>query len=79
MARGKKNLTLEEQHEKITKEISDMKDALQAAEKTKKEIEKQIKMNRLSELDEMIQSSGKSIDEVKEFLGVGKEKDKSKK
>lgn len=40
--------------------------------KAKKDLEEQIKMNRLSELDELISASGKSFDEVKEMLG-GKE------
>lgn len=45
-----------------------MENILKEMKQTKKELEEQIKMNRLSELDELISSSGKSIDEVKEFL-----------
>lgn len=79
MARGKKNLTLDQQLEKITKEISDMENSLKAMKQTKKELEEQIHMHNIAELNELIKSSGKSIDEVKEFLGVSKDKDKSKK
>ena len=38
----------------------------------KKELEEQVKMNRLSELDELITTSGKSFEEVKELLKIGK-------
>ena len=79
MARGKKNLTLDQQLEKITKEISDMENSLKAMKQTKKELEEQIHINQVSELNELIKSSDKSIEEVKEFLGVSKEKEKAKK
>ena len=69
MARGRKPaLTLEEQLAKITEEIENMKVSLKELEKTKKELEEQIKMNRLSELDELIADSGLSYDEVKELI-----------
>ncbi|GFI47657.1 hypothetical protein IMSAGC019_02983 [Lachnospiraceae bacterium] len=68
MARGKKSYTLEEQLERITSEIEEMEVSLKELKKEKKDLEEQVKMNRLAELDEMISSSGKSFDEVKEFL-----------
>lgn len=68
MARGKKNLTLEEQLEKISTEIKTMETSLKELKKTKKELEDEIKMNRLSELDDLIASSGKSFEEVKALL-----------
>lgn len=68
MARGKKNLTLDEQLAKITIEIETMENSLQSLKHTKSEIEKQIRQNRLSELDKLITESGKSIEEIKEFL-----------
>lgn len=70
MARGKKNLTLDEQLEKITNEIDNMESSLKEMKTTKKELEEQIRMNKLIELDDMITASGKSFEEVKELLGV---------
>lgn len=70
MARGKKNLTLEEQLEKISTEIENMENSLKELKKTKKELEAEIKMNRLSELDNLIASSGKSFEEVKALLST---------
>ncbi|WP_285945910.1 hypothetical protein [Thomasclavelia cocleata] len=72
MARGKKNLTLEEQLEKISTEIETMETSLKELKKTKKELEDEIKMNRLSELDDLIASSGKSFEEVKALLSAEK-------
>lgn len=72
MARGKKNLTLEEQLEKISAEIENMETSLKELKKTKKELEAEIKMNRLSELDDLIASSGKSFEEVKALLSAEK-------
>ena len=69
MARGRKPaLTLDEQLAKITEEIENMKSSLKELEKAKKDIEEQIKANRLSELDELITKSGLGYDEVKELL-----------
>lgn len=68
MARGKKNLTLEEQLGKISAEIENMESSLKELKKSKKELEDEIKMNRLSELDDLIASSGKSFEEVKALL-----------
>ena len=69
MARGRKPaLTLEEQLTKITEEIDKMKASLKELEKTKDDLEEQIKMNKLSELDELITESGLSYDEVKNIL-----------
>lgn len=68
MARGKKKLTLEEQLEKITTEIENMKNSLKELEQTKKDLEEQIKMNRLLELDELIIKSGKTVEDIIEML-----------
>lgn len=68
MARGKKNLTLEDQLLQLTSEIESMESSIKEKRKLKKELEEQVKMNRLSELDELITISGKSFEEVKELL-----------
>ena len=68
MARRKKNLTLEDQLLQLTSEIESMESSINEKKKLKKELEEQVKMNRLSELDELITISGKSFEEVKELL-----------
>lgn len=72
MARGKKALSLEEQLEKITNEIEELETNLKDKKNAKKELETQIKANRLEELDNLIASSGMSIEEVKELLSKAK-------
>ena len=69
MARKKKvTLTLEEQLNKVTSDIEQTKETLKSLEKSKKELEDKIKMDRLATLDDIIQKSGKSYEEVKELL-----------
>ena len=69
MPRGRKPaLTLEEQLQKITDEIDDLKANIKELEKAKEDLEEQIRLNRLSELDDMITESGLSFEEVKELL-----------
>ena len=69
MARPKKiNLTLDEQLEKMNTEIETMEKSLKELKAAKKELEMQIKMNKLEEIDDLITASGKSIDEVRELL-----------
>ena len=71
MARGRKpTLTLDEQLEKITAEIENMESSLKELKGAKKDLEEQIRMNRLAELDELITASGKSIDDIKELLST---------
>lgn len=66
-------LTPEEQLEKLISDIEAAKTTLKEMEQQKKVLEAQIKMNRLSELDELITASGKSFDDVKALLtGNGK-------
>ncbi len=70
MARGRKktNLTLDEQLEKVISEIETEEIKLKELKNTKKELEEQIKSNRIKELDEFISSRGLSIEDVKELL-----------
>ena len=68
MARGKRNLSLDEQLAKITTEIENMENSLKEMKQVKKDLEEQIKMARLVELDELISSKGLSFEEVKEML-----------
>lgn len=69
MARAKKViLTPEEQLEKLIADIEAAKVNLKEMEKQKKDLEEQIRINRLNELDKLITASGKSIDEIKALL-----------
>lgn len=68
MPRGRKHLTLDEQLEKITIEIENMETSIKKLKETKKNLEEQIRQERLSELDELIKESGLSFDELKEML-----------
>lgn len=68
MARGKRNLSLDEQLAKITTEIENMENSLREMKQAKKDLEEQIKMARLVELDELISSKGLSFEEVKMML-----------
>ena len=68
MARGRKNLTLDEQLAKITTEIENMETSLKEMKQAKKELEDQIRQTRLAELDELISEKGLSFEEVKELL-----------
>lgn len=70
MPRGRKHLTLEEQLEKITIEIENMETSIKKMKETKKNLEEQIRQERLSELDELIKESGLSFDELKEMLNL---------
>ena len=68
MARGRKNLTLDEQLAKITTEIENMETSLKEMKQAKKDLEDQIRQTRLAELDELISEKGLSFEEVKELL-----------
>ena len=69
MPRGrKKALTPEERLEKVVSEIEEMENQLKDLKAAKKELEEQIKMNRVAELDDFISSRGLTVDEVKELL-----------
>ena len=68
MARGRKNLTLDEQFAKITTEIENMETSLKEMKQAKKELEDQIRQTRLAELDELISEKGLSFEEVKKML-----------
>ncbi len=68
MARKKKNYTLDEQLSNITLEIENTETSLEELYAAKKEIEEQIRLNRLNELDKLISESGRSYDEVREMI-----------
>lgn len=76
MARGRKPaLTLDEQLAKITTEIENMENSLKEMKSAKKELEEQIRQNRLAELDELISSKGLTFEEVANMLNNNKDKE----
>lgn len=68
MARGRKSYTLEEKLELVNKDIENTKMCLQKLETDKKELELQIKQQKLEEIEKLINASGKTFEEVKELL-----------
>lgn len=68
MARGKRKLSLEEQLAKITTEIDNMENSLKEMRQTKKDLEDQIKMNRLSEIDELMVENNLTFDDLRALL-----------
>ena len=78
MARGKRNIPLDEQLKTVNQEIEKLESSLDLKKKQKKIIEDQIAMNDVNELRSLLKSSGKTMDDVKEFLGVNKGNNKEK-
>ena len=68
MARGKRNYTLEEKLQIVTTDIANTKLCLQKLEEEKKELEIQIKQQRLEEIDKLMVQNGKTFDDVMAFL-----------
>ena len=68
MARGRKNLTLDEQLAKITTEIENMETSLKEMKQANKDLEDQIRQTRLAELDEIITEKGLTFEQVRELL-----------
>lgn len=68
MARGKRKLSLEEQLAKITTEIDNMENSLKEMRQAKKDLEDQIKINRLSEIDELMVENNLTFDDLKALL-----------
>lgn len=68
MARGRKSLSLDEQLVKVNIEIDKLENSLKELKQSKKTLEEQIKMNKLTELDELISEKGLSLDDVKKLL-----------
>lgn len=73
MPRGRKSYTLEEQLERITNEISNMETSLAEMKRAKKKLEDQIKMNRLSELDDLLTEKGITIEKIMELIENGQD------
>lgn len=70
MARGKKNYTLEEQLQMTINDIETYEQSIKTLKTKKKELEEAIKQEKLTQLYDLIEESGKSLDEVKEMLSA---------
>ena len=68
MPRGRKSYTLEEQLEMTVNAIAETEASLKELKQKKKSLETEIKQKNVAELYEMIEQSGKSLDEVKAML-----------
>lgn len=68
--RGRKSYTLDEKLQIVTENITKTEECLCKLKEEKKQLEIQIKEQRLLELDKMISESGKSFEEVKGLLFV---------
>lgn len=68
MAKMKKNLTLEEQLSMINTQIEKSEEQLKEYKRQKKELERAIKTEQLEQLYDIVTSSGKTIDEVKDII-----------
>lgn len=68
MARGRKSLTLDEQLLKTITDIENTENSLKEMKKTRKELEKKIHQEKLSEIDVIMTKKGIGFDELKELL-----------
>jgi Leucine-rich repeat (LRR) protein len=68
MARIPRLMSLNNKLNKITDEITNMKESLKRLDVIKKELEDQIKQAELVELDNLISNRGLTFEEVKELL-----------
>lgn len=69
MARGKKNLSLEERLAQINTQIEEYTEKIKNLKDEKKQVEQEIKDRDIKELYDAVQASGKSVADVKAMLG----------
>lgn len=78
MARGRKkqeNLTLEEQLEVLTKEITECEEHLKELKNKRKELNKQIEEKQKEEIYRAVMRSGRNIEEVLAALSADKKEE----
>ncbi len=68
MARRKKNISLQEQIDEVLKDIEKLKDELSEKKALVKELEARKNDESLSQIVDALRDSGKSIEDVMEFL-----------
>ena len=68
MARGRKSYTLEERLQNITDEIESLDAKIKELKKEKKNLEDQVRQERLVKLDELMTERGLSFEDVEKKL-----------
>lgn len=68
MARGRKSYTLEERLQNITDEIDSLDAKIKELKKEKKNLEDQVRQERLVKLDELMTERGLSFEDVEKKL-----------
>jgi len=68
MSRGRKRYTLEQQYDLVVEQIEEAERTLKDLKKRKRDLVEQRKEQNLSELSEMIEKTGMSIEEVKDLI-----------
>lgn len=68
MARGVRKLPLEEQLEKVTKDIEEAEKSLHDMKILKEELEEKVHQKHLSELENLIKEKGYTIEDVAKIL-----------
>ena len=68
MSRGRKKYTLDEQYALVAKQIEETERTLKDLKKKKRDLEAQRKEQNLSELRELIEKTGMSIEDVKDMI-----------
>ena len=68
MARGRKSYTLEERLQNITDEIDSLDAKIKEMKKEKKNLEDQVRQERLVKLDELMTERGLSFEDVEKKL-----------
>ncbi|MBQ0036436.1 MAG: flagellar export protein FliJ [Firmicutes bacterium] len=68
MARGRKSITLDEQLLTVNEKIEKCETELKDLKAKKKDLEKKIKDERMSKLFDIVEASGKTLEEVEKIL-----------
>ena len=71
MPRGRKSYTLDEQLDKVIKDIENTENELKKMKQLKVDLEQRIRQSKLAELDQLMSSKGMSFEDLKEMLIAG--------
>ena len=71
MPRGHKSYTLDEQLDKVIKDIENTENELKKMKQLKVDLEQRIRQSKLAELDQLMSSKGMSFEDLKEMLIAG--------
>lgn len=68
MARKKTNYTLEEKISMLTEEIASIEESLKAKKEHKRELEKELKEQKMNDIYNLIQAKGLDLEQVKDII-----------